>query len=316
MSILRRVLLSASTNAWLRDRATKRPFVVRSVSRFMPGEQLEDALAAAVRLQSAGIGAILTHLGENLTSAADAEEVTRHYSTRARPDPPRISMPSLGEATTGLDLDVAFCIANLQRLIDRAAGYGNFIWIDMESASYVDATLALFARLGSDRRSSAWRCSVSVSTERDLAGLLPLGAALRLGQGAYLESLAGLRFKKRDVDANSTGWRADSGRARAAGSLCHIATHDATLIDRLATTSKPATSRRRPRVRDAVWHPGTAAAPAGGGGPRPRADFLRRALVSGMRRLAERPANILFMIKNLMPGSGRAGRAPYAPHPP
>src|SRR5688500_3693835 len=79
MSVMRRVLLAGSTNPWLRDRATKAAFVKRSVRRFMPGERLEDALEAARGLRPQGINTILTALGENLTRAEEAEEVTQHY---------------------------------------------------------------------------------------------------------------------------------------------------------------------------------------------------------------------------------------------
>ena len=79
MSVMRKALLAASTNPWLRDRAMRTAFVRKSVRRFMPGERMEDALDAARTLKTQGITTILTHLGENLTSAAEAEEVTRHY---------------------------------------------------------------------------------------------------------------------------------------------------------------------------------------------------------------------------------------------
>src|SRR6476660_8859479 len=79
MSVMRHALLALSTNAWMRDRATKTGFVRRSVSRFMPGEQIDDALRAATELKPQGITTILTKLGENLTGVEEAEEVTQHY---------------------------------------------------------------------------------------------------------------------------------------------------------------------------------------------------------------------------------------------
>ena len=79
MSLARKTLLALSTNAWLRDRATKTAFVRRSVSAFMPGERLEDAMAAAAVQQRQGIGTIFTKLGENVTSRDEAEAVARHY---------------------------------------------------------------------------------------------------------------------------------------------------------------------------------------------------------------------------------------------
>src|SRR5213083_2659835 len=79
--VVRSALLVGSENAWLRQHVSTLPFVRRAVSRFMPGERLEDALAAAADLQRLGIGAVLTRLGENITDAAAAEETTRHYIT-------------------------------------------------------------------------------------------------------------------------------------------------------------------------------------------------------------------------------------------
>jgi proline dehydrogenase len=307
MSILRRLLLSASTNAWLRDRATKTPFVMRSVSRFMPGEQLEDAMAAAARLQAAGIGAILTHLGENLTSAGDAEAVTRHYlhvldQIHAAGLHAQVSVKP---TQLGLDFDPAFCHRNLRRLIDRAAGYGNFIWMDMESAPYVDATLALFRQV----REQTPLVGVALQaylfrTERDLDGLLPLGAALRLVKGAYLESPHVAFSKKRDVDANfyRLACRILNEHERS-GSLLHIATHDAALIDRL--TQYIEARHVPPSAHEFAMLYGIQA-------PLQHrlVEMQRpvRVLISYgehwfpwyMRRLAERPANILFVIKNLI----------------
>src|SRR5438876_2487228 len=148
MSLARNVLLALSTNAWLRDRATKTAFVRRSVSKFMPGEQLEDAMSAAAAQQTQGIGTIFTRLGENLTRAEEAEEVTEHYlevidkvnAARLR------AQVSVKPTQLGLDLDKELCFRNLQRLVDRAAERDNFVWIDMESSPYVDPTIELFTR--------------------------------------------------------------------------------------------------------------------------------------------------------------------------
>src|SRR6266704_391359 len=79
MSIARKILLAMSTNAWLRERATRTAFVRRSVSTFMPGERLEDAMAAAQAQQGQGIATILTKLGENVTSREEAATVAHHY---------------------------------------------------------------------------------------------------------------------------------------------------------------------------------------------------------------------------------------------
>ena len=111
MSVMRSVLLAGSTNPWLRERATKAAFVRRSVRRFWPGERVEDALAAARELRGQGINTILTALGENLTHAEEAEEVTQHYLevfdkvAAAGLD----AHVSVKPTQLGLDLDRAMC---------------------------------------------------------------------------------------------------------------------------------------------------------------------------------------------------------------
>ena len=77
--VVRSALLVGSENAWLRRHVSTLPFVRRAVTRFMPGERLEDAIAATVELRPLGIGTILTRLGENITDAAAADETTQHY---------------------------------------------------------------------------------------------------------------------------------------------------------------------------------------------------------------------------------------------
>src|SRR5438105_8810544 len=235
MSLARNLLLAASTNAWLRERATKVSFVRRSVSAFMPGERVEDAVAAASRQQTQGIGTSLTRLGENVTHAEEAEEVTRHYLGvldtihAARLD----AQISVKPTQLGLDLDKELCFRNLQRLVDRAGERRNFVWIDMESSPYVDRTLDLFRRtrprsplVGVALQAYLYR------TAQDVEALLPLGSAIRLVKGAYLEPPAIAYPKKSDVDENyyNLGCRLLSDEAQRARTLLHIATHDPILV--------------------------------------------------------------------------------------
>ena len=273
-------------------------------------------MAAAARLQAQGIGAILTHLGENLTAAGEADEVTRHYlhaldRVHAAGLDAHISVKP---TQLGLDFDPALCDRNLQRLIDRVAEYRNFIWLDMESAPYVDATLALFRRarertplVGVALQAYLYR------TERDLDQLLPLGAALRLVKGAYLESPRVAFPRKQDVDANfyRLACRILDEHERP-GSLLHIATHDAALIDRLADYIE---ARHVPPSADeyamlyGIREPLQRRMATSGRRVRVLISYGEHWFPWYMRRLAERPANILFVIKNLVPGSGGAGRA-------
>ncbi len=239
MSIARNALLAVSTNRWLRERATRTAFVRRSVSKFMPGERLEDAMAAAATQQAQGVGTIFTRLGENLTHLEAAEEVTQHYldvidqvnTARLR------AQVSVKPTQLGLDLDTELCFRNLQRLVDRAAERDNFIWIDMESSPYVDPTIELFTRT----RARSHRIGLALQaylyrTAKDVDALIPLGSAIRLVKGAYLEPASVAFPKKRDVDENfyALACRLLGDEAQRAGGLLHIATHDPRLIDRLA----------------------------------------------------------------------------------
>jgi proline dehydrogenase len=307
MSLARNILLALSTNAWLRDHATKTAFVRRSVSTFMPGERLEDALAAAAAQQQGGVGTILTRLGENVTRVEEAEEVTRHYLDvfdRVQAAGLRAQV-SVKPTQLGLDLDRELCFSNLQRLVDRAGERGNFVWIDMESSPYVEPTLDLF------RRTRARSALVGVAlqaylyrTAQDVEALLPLGSAIRLVKGAYLEPPAIAFPKKSDVDENfyTLACRLLSEEARRAGGVLHIATHDPRLVDRLGAFIDghhiPETTYEYAMLYG-IQRPLQQRLVASG---RP----LRVLIAYGeywfpwyMRRLAERPANVGFVIRNV-----------------
>ena len=296
-----------STNAWLRDRATRTAFVRRSVSAFMPGESLEDAMAAAVAQERQGVRTIFTKLGENVTRREEAEEVTRHYlevMDKVQAQQVNASV-SVKPTQLGLDLDRELCFKNLQRLVDHAAVCGNFVWIDMESSPYVDPTLDLFRRV----RQRSPRVGIALQaylyrTQQDVEALVPLGAAIRLVKGAYLEPSSVAFPKKADVDENfyKLSCRLLASDVRTAGGLLHIATHDPELVDRLSryigANAVPQSlyefamlyGIQRPLQQRLVQ----------GGQP------LRVLIAYGeywfpwyMRRLAERPANVGFVLKNL-----------------
>ena len=308
MTLMRKVLLAGSTNAWLRERATRTAFVRRSVSRFMPGERIEDALRAAKEEKPVGITTILTRLGENVTNAQEAEDVTLHYLDVLD----RVATMGLDAHISvkptqlGLDLDRAMCERNLDRLMERAAERNNFVWIDMESSPYVDPTLDLFRRT----RAKSPRVGIAIQaylhrTPKDIESLIPLGAAIRIVKGAYLEPPDVAFPKKSDVDKAFYDLcvRLLQPDARQPGALLHIATHDVALVDRLkaylAHNNVPKSAyefamlygiQRTQQLRLA------------GEGQR-----LRVLISYGeywfpwyMRRLAERPANVWFVAKNIL----------------
>jgi proline dehydrogenase len=307
MSLMRKVLLAGSTNAWLRDRATRAAFVQRSVRKFMPGERIEDALRAAEELKPAGITTILTALGENLTRPEEAEAVTQHYLevfdkvAAAGLD----AHVSVKPTQLGLDLDRAMCERNLDRLLERAGERNNFLWIDMEYSRYVDPTLQLYRRA----RARSARIGIALQaylyrTAADVEALLPLGPAVRVVKGAYLEPPDVAFPKKADVDDNfyKLCVRLMSPEAQRAGTLLHIATHDAALADRLAAYAK------EHDVPSSAYEFAMLYGIGVGQQKRLAAEGKRlRVLISYgeywfpwyMRRLAERPANVWFVMRNL-----------------
>jgi hypothetical protein len=149
MSVMRKALLWASTNAWMRERATKSGFVRRSVVKFMPGERIEDAIAAAKVLQPQGLNTILTRLGENITRMEEAQDVFDHYMkvidlVKAAGLDAQISIKP---TQLGYDQKPDVCYDYCIRLLERCEAVGTLFWLDMESSPYVDGTIALFKRL-------------------------------------------------------------------------------------------------------------------------------------------------------------------------
>jgi proline dehydrogenase len=307
MSVARRVLLALSTNRWLRERATRTEFVRRSVSTFMPGERLEDAMAAAAAQEQQGIGTIFTKLGENLTRVEDAEDVTVHYLDVLD----KVSAAGLRAQISvkptqlGLDLDRELCFRNLQRLVDRAGERGNFVWIDMESSPYVDPTLELFRRT----RARSPRIGIALQaylhrTKDDVESLVPLGAAIRLVKGAYLEPASVAMPKKSDVDESfyTLSCRLLAEDARTAGGLLHMATHDPVLVDRLSAFID---QQRVPKdayefaMLYGIQRPLQQRLVRGGRPLRVLVAYGEYWFAWYMRRLAERPANVWFVVKNV-----------------
>src|SRR5918992_5914731 len=152
MSVIRSLLLAGSENGWLREQATRSVLVRRSVTRFMPGERQEDALRAAKELQASGMPTILTHLGENVRDAPEADAVATHYLQlldRIR-DASLDAWVSVKPTQLGLDLGLDLCRRHLVRLTAHAANTGNQLWIDMESTPYLDRTVELYRLLRRD----------------------------------------------------------------------------------------------------------------------------------------------------------------------
>ncbi len=307
MGLMRTILLRGSQSIWLRDRATRAPFVRRAVSKFMPGETVDAAFAAARGLQNNGIASVFTRLGENITEAAEADEVERHYMDVLE------RVPGLGLDTEisvkltqlGLDLGIDMCLANMERLVERAGARSNFVWIDMEASEYVDRTLDVYRQLRRRHRNVGVCLQAYLyRTAKDVDDLVPLGAAIRLVKGAYNEPPQKAFPRKADVDRNfqALAERMLRPEAREAGVRLAIATHDVALIhqiiDAAGRTGVPKERlefhmlygiQRLEQVRLA------------------REAYRMRVLVAYgdfwfpwyMRRLAERPANLWFVARTM-----------------
>lgn len=307
MGIMRSMLLAGSESVWLRERAVRTTFVRRSVSRFMPGETLEDALQAASDEGKKGIATILTRLGENLTRMDEADAGTRHYldaydKIKAAGLDAQISIKL---TQLGLDLDRERCFENLMKLVEGAQATSNFCWIDMEASHYVDVTLELFRRA----RTKSGRVGVCVQSylrrsAADIEALIPMGPAVRLVKGAYREPPERAFPRKRDVDESyytlaTRFLDATRGRREA---VLGIGTHDPKLIARLqafAVEKGIAAGAYEFEMLYGIRR---------GLQQRLRAEGRRlRVLISYgeswfpwyMRRLAERPANVLFVVRNV-----------------
>lgn len=272
----------------------------------MPGETIADALGAAADLNRRSIGAVFTHLGENIADAAEAASVTRHYLEvldRIRETKTRAEI-SVKLTQLGLDLGPELCYANLESIVRHAGGDG-VVWIDMEASPYVDRTLDLCRRVHKLYPNVGVCLQAYLRrTAEDLAALVPLGVAIRLVKGAYSE-LSRVAFpRKRDVDENYFALAREllSAKAREAGVRAALATHDRRLVRRIIdyTGSNgigPAAFefqmlygiQREEQSRLA------------------RLGWKLNVLISYgqywfpwyMRRLAERPANAWFVVRNL-----------------
>jgi proline dehydrogenase len=296
-------------NGWLRERIPRMRFARRAVRRFMPGETAAAALTAAEADRGRGIGALFTRLGENVVDKADAAAVADHYlglydeiERRSLDGEVSVKLTQLG---MDLDDDVAF--EHCARLAKRAATLDDELWIDMEGSAYVERTIVLYERLKRAHPNVGLCLQAYLHrTADDVQRLLPLGPSIRLVKGAYAEPEKVALRGKAAIDANYLALCVAMLEAARAGRRVRLGlgTHDVRLIEQVAGHARalglPKTSfevqmlygirvdqqRRLARegylVRDLIaygeaWYPWY------------------------MRRLAERPANVAFALRQLIP---------------
>ncbi|HXG27060.1 MAG TPA: proline dehydrogenase family protein [Candidatus Binatia bacterium] len=305
---MRRLLLWMARNGWLRKNLPRLWFAKRAVRRFMPGEEPEAALDAAEQFKAEGIASEFTRLGENITDLAEGDATAEHYlwlmgeiEARGLDGEVSIKLTQLG-----YDLDVERTFEHAKRLAEKAAEGGRTFWIDMEGSAYAEGTIAFYERLKASHP-NVGLCLQSYlrRTAADVQRLLPLDPRIRMVKGAYAEPASIAYQSRHDVDANYVALSVAllEGRRQGRDVKLGLGTHDVRLIEQIADHAAamglPKTSfevqmlygirmdqqRRLVRegyaVRDLMsyghaWYPWY------------------------MRRLAERPANVIFALRQII----------------
>lgn len=308
MSLVRPFFLALSGSEWLRHTAISLGPVRRMSRRFTAGETLDEAVAAVKELNRQGLLATLDHLGENVTSETEARDATTDVLDLLEAIEASGIQSGISVKLTqlGLDLGPALAAENLQRIVARAADAQRFVRIDMESSEYVEQTLDLFEGLWPQHSNvgvviqSYLRRSIN-----DAARLVRIGASVRLVKGAYDEPPEVAFADKAETDAcfMQIVEQLFSDEAQANGVFPAIATHDTRLIEQ----TKALTLRRkiardrfefqmlygiRPRLQQQLV--------AEGYHVRVYVPYGQQWFPYLMRRLAERPANVSFLLRNLI----------------
>ncbi len=305
---MRRVLLWMARDRWLKDHLPRLPFAKRAVRRFMPGERLEDALTAADRENGAGFDVLFTRLGENLTDPAGADEVAAHYHDvlergRLRRRPIEISVKP---TQLGLDIDPPACERHCRDLARHAHEVDSWFWLDMEGSRYTESTVALYERLKRDHERVGIALQAYLKrTAADVQRILPLRPCVRLVKGAYDEP-ADIAYRPGSaVDGNFQALAivlaeaAREGRARLA-----LGTHDTALIERITLMAEAAGAPRSAlevHMLYGIRRDGLARLAAAGHPAYSLVAYGASWYAWYMRRLAERPANVIFALRQLLP---------------
>lgn len=299
----RRGILLATENGAVAS-VVRRYGMSLGAARFVAGETLDECVVVLRRLNAAGLRTNTTILGEGVRDEATAAAVVDAYAAvldRIAAEQV-ITNVALKLTHLGLDLGEEIAFANISRLVQHAAARNNFVRIDMEESSRVDATLRIYRRLreaGLDNVGTVVQ-SYLYRTEQDLTDLLEYKPNLRLVKGAYLEPPEVAYPEKRDVDANYVRL---AERMLTHGGYTAIATHDERLIEHVMDfTRRRAISPDRfefqmlygvrSQLQVRLVRAGYRVLVATPFGP----DWYRYL----MRRLAERPANLLFFARNLV----------------
>ena len=305
---MRRLLLWMARNQWLRRNIPRLWFAKRAVRRFMPGEDAGSALDAAWKFKADGITSEFTRLGENVTSLDEADAVVDHYlalwdDIAARGLDGEISVKL---TQLGYDLDVDRTLEQTRRLAAKAAEQGRTLWVDMEGSDYCEGTIAFYERLKSTHPNTGLCLQAYLHrTAADVERLLPLDPAIRLVKGAYAEPDTIAYQKKDEVDSIFVELAVALLEGARAGRQVRLGlgTHDVRLIEQIAEKTAamglPKTSFEVQMLYGIRMDQQRRLAGEG---------YLVRDLIAYgeawypwyMRRLAERPANVIFALRQII----------------
>ena len=307
MGIARSILLKASRSQWLARQLRERRFFQRAVRRFMPGETFEAALEAAGAFAKQDIGSVLTELGEQVTNRAEAADVRDHYISvldkiQRRKLPAHVSVKL---THLGLDASREGCVQDILKLAARADQARSFLWIDMEESRYVDATLEVYSRAKGEWPNVGVCLQAYLRrTPKDLERLLPLAPAIRLVKGAYNEPADVAFSKKSDVDESyrqlARRLLAEAGRQRAKPVF---GTHDLRLVETIredAVAQRVDASAYEFHMLYGIRAAEQRSLASMGARVRVLISYGSAWFAWYMRRLAERPANVWFVLRNVV----------------
>jgi proline dehydrogenase len=312
---LRAGLLALSRRRTLGRLATRIPLTRAMVARFVSGETYEEARPALARLQAAGMRTTIDVLGESVASVDAARAAADHYiaTLGAIAASGADRNVSLKLSQMGLDVDDGACRENVARILDRAAELEAFVRIDMEGSATTDRTLALWRDL---RPRNAGRGDSGVVIQAalrrsatDIEALIVEHARVRLCKGAYREP-ADIAFKDRDdVDA---AYERLMQRLLVDGTYPALATHDDALIWKAIAFARDhgiATDRFEFQMLYGVRRDLQARLVKAGYTVRVYVPFGDQWYPYFMRRLAERPANVAFVLRSVLGERGGSGQA-------
>jgi proline dehydrogenase len=305
--LLRSAFIALSQNKSLRS-FSERSTVGRKMSgRFVAGMSVEEALASCQRVNREGIAVSLDSLGESVTTEAEARKSAAIYhelldAIQARNLNANVSVKL---SQVGMDFDPALAERIVGEMVEHAAAVNSFVRIDMEGSPYTEATIAMTERLSAKFPGAVGTVlqAYLFRTEADTERLLGQGIRIRLCKGAYKEAPEIAFPAKSDVDANYVKLmkRVATYTNNGKGVFCGIATHDEVIIEQMRAFVRENNIDKHAfefQMLYGVRRDLQRKLAAEGLGVRVYIPFGPEWYPYFMRRLAERPANVLFLAKN------------------